>query len=105
MVRSGRSFPVKDENPQADEMEAAIRRRMDRQKAGETDGSVNVSQHLARIGVLGWTIITPPLFGLLLGRWLDHRVGTGVVFSAVLLLAGFAIGGWSAWKWMGHPNE
>lgn len=87
-----------------DEMDTAIRRHIQRQKTGETDGSVNVSQHLARIGVLGWTIITPPLAGLLVGRWLDHRTGSGVAFSAALLLAGFAVGGWSAWKWMSHPH-
>ena len=95
---------MKDDSPQADEMEAAIRQRINRQQTGETDGDVNVTQHLARIGVLGWTIVTPPLGGLLLGRWLDHRWGTGVAFSAGLLMAGFAAGGWSAWKWMSHPH-
>lgn len=94
-----------DEIPQADELQAAIRQRMTRQRSGEMDGDVNVTQHLARIGVLGWTIITPPLAGLLLGRWLDHRSGTGVTFSAALLLGGFAAGAWSAWKWMSHPHD
>lgn len=85
-------------------MDAAIRAQVARQRLARTDTDVGVTQHLARIGVLGWTIVTPPLAGLITGRWLDHRAGSGVTFSAALLLAGFVAGGLSAWKWMNHPH-
>ncbi|GCD52937.1 MULTISPECIES: AtpZ/AtpI family protein [Acetobacter] len=87
-----------------EEMEAALIRNERRMKQAQTDTDVSVSQHLARIGVLGWTILTPPLAGLLIGRWLDRHIGSGVAFSALLLFAGFAGGGFSAWKWMNHPH-
>ncbi|HTP93557.1 MAG TPA: AtpZ/AtpI family protein [Xanthobacteraceae bacterium] len=38
--------------------------------------------------------------GLFAGRWLDHKFGTGIFWSAPLLLFGVAVGYWSAWKWM-----
>jgi ATP synthase protein I len=50
--------------------------------------------------VLGWTIIGPTLLGLFLGRWLDREFGTGIFFSAPLLMLGAAAGFWFAWKWM-----
>ncbi|NHN87821.1 ATP synthase subunit [Acetobacter sp. LMG 1627] len=85
-------------------MEAAVRQQTDR-RTGVSDQEVNVTTHLAHIGALGWTIVTPPLGGMLAGRWLDHHLmGKGVLFSAALLLLGFGVGGWSAWNWMNHPH-
>ena len=43
------------------------------------------------------------MIGVLLGRWLDRMLGTGVFFSAPLIMIGAAIGLWSAWKWMHRP--
>ena len=55
---------------------------------------------VGQIGILGWIIVTPTLIGLFIGRWLDHRFGTGIFWSAPLLLLGVAVGYWSAWRWM-----
>ena len=55
---------------------------------------------VGQIGVLGWIIVTPTLIGLFLGRWLDRSFGTGIFWSAPLLLLGVVIGFWSAWRWM-----
>jgi ATP synthase protein I len=64
------------------------------------DGEPSVGRRLAQIGVLGWTIVLPMLIGMFAGRWLDDRFGTGVFWTAPLLLAGLALGCWSAWRWM-----
>lgn len=45
-------------------------------------------------------IVTPLLLGLLVGRWLDRLLGSGVLFSAALVVAGAGLGLWSAWRWM-----
>ena len=58
------------------------------------------ARFVGQIGVLGWIIVTPTLIGLFIGRWLDHRLGTGIFWSAPLLLVGVVIGCWSAWRWM-----
>ena len=40
------------------------------------------------------------LLGLAAGRWLDHRLGGGITFTAALLLLGLGLGAWAAWRWM-----
>jgi len=55
---------------------------------------------VGQIGVLGWIIVTPTLIGLFLGRWIDRHAGTGIFWSAPLLLVGVSIGFWGAWRWM-----
>ena len=34
------------------------------------------------------------------GRWLDVRYGSGLFWTAPLLMLGAALGCWSAWRWM-----
>jgi ATP synthase protein I len=59
-----------------------------------------VARHLAQIGVLGWIIVVPILIGIFAGRWLDRTFGSGLFYTAPLLMLGAALGCWSAWKWM-----
>ena len=40
------------------------------------------------------------LLGVFAGRWIDAKFGTGIFWTAPLLLLGVALGCWSAWKWM-----
>lgn len=57
---------------------------------------------LGRIGVLGWQIVLPTLAGLAAGRWLDHRLASGIFWTASLLTLGVTLGCWSAWRWIGR---
>ncbi len=59
-----------------------------------------LARHLGKIGVLGWLIVGPTLFGMFAGPWIDRRLGTGLTFAAALLVLGLAVGSWSAWKWV-----
>ena len=59
-----------------------------------------MARFVGQIGVLGWIIVTPMLIGLFIGRWLDHKFGSGIFWSAPLLLVGVVIGFWSALQWM-----
>lgn len=67
------------------------------------DGEPSTARHLAQIGVLGWIIVVPMLLGVFAGRWLDGHFGSGLFWTAPLLLLGAALGCWSAWKWMQDP--
>jgi ATP synthase protein I len=78
----------------------AARRAAERSKQGFDEPEPSLGARLGQIGVLGWAIVVPILIGLLVGRWLDRLFNTGVLFSAALLMAGAALGFWSAWKWM-----
>ncbi|HEV2675361.1 MAG TPA: AtpZ/AtpI family protein [Aliidongia sp.] len=83
-----------------DPLVRGVRLRGDRHRRWLREGEPSVAHRLAQIGVLGWIIVVPMLIGILVGRWLDQRFGTGLFWTAPLLLAGTALGGWSAWKWM-----
>lgn len=78
----------------------AVRLRGERRRRHLAAGETSLARYLGQVGVLGWTIVLPALLGLFLGRWLDHRFGTGVFWSAPLMLLGLALGCWSGWKWM-----
>jgi ATP synthase protein I len=78
----------------------SVRRQRLRQQRWLREGQPSMARFVGQIGVLGWIIVAPTLIGLFIGRWLDHRFGSGVFWSAPLLLIGVVIGFWSAWRWM-----
>ena len=78
----------------------AVRRQRQRQQRWLREGEPSMVRFVGQIGVLGWIIVTPTLIGLFIGRWLDHKFGSGIFWSAPLLLVGVVIGFWSALRWM-----
>lgn len=64
------------------------------------EGEPSIARRLAQIGVLGWILVMPMLVGVFAGRWLDQKFGTGIFWTAPLLMIGLALGCWSAWKWV-----
>jgi len=79
---------------------ASVRKRRHRVQRWLSEGEPSVARFVGQIGVLGWIVVTPTLIGVFVGRWLDHRFGTGIFWSAPLLLLGAVLGCWSAWRWM-----
>jgi ATP synthase protein I len=77
-----------------------VRRERLRQRRWLREGQPSMARFIGQIGVLGWIIVAPTLIGLFIGRWLDHRLGSGIFWSAPLLMIGVVIGCWSAWRWM-----
>jgi ATP synthase protein I len=82
------------------ELEEGIKRRREQRDRWEREGERPVALNLAMIGALGWLIILPTLAGIFAGQWLDRREGTGVTFTAALLVAGVALGAVLAWQKM-----
>jgi ATP synthase protein I len=91
---------VEPEPGPPDGMAAAVRKQQERRKQWMNEGEPSVARFVGQIDVLGWVIVTPTLIGLFIGRWLDHKLGTGIFWSGPLLLLGVVIGSWSAWRWM-----
>ena len=83
-----------------DRLAQAAQKAAEREEEGRADPEPSLGVRLGQIGVLGWTIVVPTLLFLFLGRWLDRIFGTGIFFSAPLLMIGAAIGLWFAWRWM-----
>ncbi|MCX4157647.1 MULTISPECIES: AtpZ/AtpI family protein [Paraburkholderia] len=89
-----------EHNQRSEQIAGAARRAAERDLRGREEPEPSLGSRLGQIGILGWAIVLPTLMGLALGHWLDRTFGTGVFFSAPLLMIGAAVGFWSAWKWM-----
>lgn len=89
-----------DPNPSQDKLAAETEKRAERQRRARESGEDSAARRLAQIGILGWMIVTPMLAGIFAGRWLDGRFGSGLTWTGALLMAGLALGCWSAWRWM-----
>jgi len=80
------------------EMESAVELRRQREELWRRTGERSLWQNVSMIGALGWLIVTPTLLGVLIGRWLDVRFGTGIFWSGALIMLGAAFGGYLAWQ-------
>ncbi|PEQ11596.1 ATP synthase subunit [Novosphingobium sp. PC22D] len=89
---------MSDQGP--DPMASAARRARRREEQAGADPEPSLGVRLGQIGVLGWMVVLPMLAALALGRWIDHRFGTGIFFSAPALMIGAGLGFTTAWRWM-----
>lgn len=85
---------------EAQELEEVIERARLRREHWLRTGEWPIGRALAMMGRFGWSIVIPILLGALVGRWLDRTFGTGVMWSAALVMAGAAFGFWAVWKAM-----
>ncbi len=81
-------------------MEDAARLAAERMRRLRDDPEPSFASRLGQIGVLGWAIVAPILIGVVIGRWLDWALKTGIFFTAPLIMLGAAAGLWTAWRWM-----
>ena len=81
-------------------MQEAADRAAKRAEGARKERGPSFAALLGQIGVLGWAIVTPTLVGLLIGHFIDRAFGTGIFFSAPLVMLGAAAGLWTAWRWM-----
>jgi len=82
------------------DMAEAVRKRRGRHTQWRAEGEPSLLRFVGQIGVLGWIIVVPTLVGMFVGRWLDHSFGTGIFWSAALMVLGVAFGFWSGWRRM-----
>jgi ATP synthase protein I len=81
----------------------AVHQQRSRRARAHQEGQRSIGQDLAMIGVIGWTVVTPTLLGILLGRWLDRKFLTGIFWTLGLLCAGLALGCVLAWQRLTRP--
>jgi ATP synthase protein I len=84
--------------PRPDRLDETVRRHRERLERATRESRRSIGRDLAQIGVLGWTVVTPALLGILAGRWLDGRWATGIFWTLGLLVAGVALGCLLAWQ-------
>ena len=86
--------------PRNNKMELAARAAAERDRRHRAEDGPSFAQRLGQIGVLGWAIVAPILLGVVIGRWLDAELKSGIFFTAPLIMLGAAAGLWTAWRWM-----
>jgi ATP synthase protein I len=55
---------------------------------------------LGMLGLVGWSVVIPPLVGVALGSWIDSRWQSDVSWTLMLFLIGLGLGLWNAWQWL-----
>ena len=80
------------------ELDQAVELRKARRESWRREGERPLAANLALAGTLGWLVVLPALLGVLVGRWLDRKTGSGVTFTSAFMSAGLAAGCWLAWK-------
>lgn len=90
--------PADDGHPA--DLDRTVRRHRDRRADWQKHGERSLGANLLMIGALGWLIVLPMLGGVFVGRWLDRLAGSGITFTAALLLLGLGLGCRLAWQRM-----
>ena len=54
--------------------------------------------YLALFSEIGLTLLVTTLLGVLIGYWVDQRLGTLPIFVVVGLLLGFGVGGYGVYR-------
>lgn len=86
--------------PNGEHLGKAVKTRQERRARWQREGERSLGQNLAMIGALGWTIVTPTLIGIFVGRWLDRQFASGIFWTLALLVLGLTLGCTLAWKRM-----
>jgi ATP synthase protein I len=53
--------------------------------------------HASLVGAGGWLFVIPVVGGAYLGRYLDKKMGSGILWTAALIVVGIAIGIYNIW--------
>jgi ATP synthase protein I len=92
--------PATERGDHPERLDEAVRQRRGRVEQWQREGERSIGRNLAMIGALGWTIVTPTIIGIFVGRWLDRSLGSGIFWTLGLLFAGLVAGCSMAWKRM-----
>jgi ATP synthase protein I len=60
---------------------------------------------LGMMGIIGWSVAVPTLFGAVLGIWLDKHHPGRHAWTLALLVAGLMVGCLNAWHWVAKEDK
>jgi ATP synthase protein I len=76
-----------------------------RKLRAQRDSKQGVWFGLGMMGLIGWSVVVPTLFGAWLGIWLDNRHPGKHSWALTLLIVGLAIGCLNAWHWVDKEDK
>lgn len=91
---------MSEQEKQSNHLGEAAREAASRDEMLEKDPEPSLARRFGQIGILGWTIVIPILAGVVLGRWIDHFLHSGIVVTSALTMLGAVLGMWLALRWM-----
>lgn len=83
------------------ELGAKVKRKL----KAERSSSQGVWFGLGMMGLIGWSVVVPTLFGAAIGMWLDSNHPGSHSWTLTLMVAGLVIGCWSAWQWVAKEDK
>src|SRR3546814_1799035 len=86
-------------------LDEAVKKRRERRARWKREGERPIGQNLAMIGALGWTIVTPTLIGIFVGRWLHPEFGSGIFWELGFLFVGLPFGFQPSWEKMPQQKK
>jgi ATP synthase protein I len=60
---------------------------------------------LGMMGLIGWSVVVPTLFGAVFGNWLDRRYPGSHSWTLMLLVIGLVVGCVNAWQWVTKEDK
>jgi ATP synthase protein I len=60
---------------------------------------------LGMMGLIGWSVVVPPLLGAALGIWLDKNQPGQHSWTLALLVGGLTLGCLNAWHWVSREDQ
>ncbi len=90
-----------NQNSFSKQVEEKARRKL---KAQHNDNK-SVWFGLGMMGLVGWTITVPTLFGAALGIWLDKNHAATFSWTLSLMIIGLLIGCVTAWHWVSKEHK
>ncbi len=79
---------------------ASARKLQARQAASQEFGN-----SLGFMGLIGWSVTTPTLLGVVLGHWLDGGHPGRVSWTLTLMTGGIGLGCFTAWYWIARESR
>jgi len=72
----------------------------ERKLKARRNGTHGVWFGLGMMGLIGWSVVVPTLFGAALGSWLDNRHPGMHSWTLALMFMGLVFGCMNAWHWV-----
>jgi ATP synthase protein I len=60
---------------------------------------------MGMMGLIGWSVVVPTLFGAALGLWIDRKHQDAHSWTLALLMAGLVVGCVNAWHWVAKEDR
>ncbi|MBK8535929.1 MAG: AtpZ/AtpI family protein [Candidatus Competibacteraceae bacterium] len=97
--------PSEGERRNSEPLPGQIGRKATRKLRARAAGWPNIWFGLGLFGIVGWTVVLPPVLGALLGLWIDRNWPSQHSWVLTLLIAGLALGCVTAWQWLWKQDQ